>query len=721
MSKAVVIFLIVAGISFFAGCAHAQSTSVATITVHVDKPQGMIDPQIFGHFTEETLTSWEGSASSEILVDRKFSMPEERHPDSPWITGTGGGWEPVRLAGDVTLVQDQQVYYSAPMSQRITNTSGVGAAGVQQSGYMMVFPHITPLQRIPEPLHISSGQKYRVRIAIKNRDLHGTVTVALGKSYEAPDVTHEIPFQGGEEWKVYQFELAVKSDVPDAKFMIYTKSKGTVWVDSASLVRADLDERGFRKDVIEATRTLKVSNVRWPGGWFVSDYHWQDGIGEVDKRPARRNRAWNVYYNNDVGVDEYLAFCRAVGCEPYIVVNVGTGSPDEAAALVEYVNGSPKSHWGSIRAQNGHPEPYNVRLWNIGNEEYLPTLGATSSAGYAQNYLAFAHAMRAADPSIRLVAVGSFELPPNFLPPNHPLAALLRYMANWGTDFFPVAGKETNYYAIHYYEPGDSMNGTYSAEDFQRAATVIAEDLDRKLIPVFQVMKKNGLHIPIALDEWRMSGPKKDGPPGAVVNYNPKGQSPADWAGLGRTGSVVSLLNALSEAPVYNLMQRRPNDFGLSSRTILYAYAMGLFGINRDTVVFTPAAYMVQLYSTRDRCDSLAIDVNSPKFDVPPRAGFEGAMGAATLDVSARKHPDGKVDVFFVNRDLVHPIAVEITVAGGTTPSTVEVDTLSSENVTDWNTFDDPDHVTVHKSPITAKDRTLRIVLPAHSISRMNW
>ncbi len=710
--------LLLCGYAIFSSrLVQGQDIRPAKVTIHFEKKLGTIHPLIFGHFTEETLTSWEGGISSELLVDRKFSMPEERNPQQPWVNGTGGGWEPIDLSGSVTLVQDEQVFYSAPLSERITNAGGTIPAGVQQPGYRMVMPHASRNQRISEPFHFRAGERYRVRLAVKNRDLRGSVFVAIGESYQQPVAKHSIPLKGGEDWKVYEFEFSATADAKNAKFMIYTGSPGTIWVDSASLVRADLDDGGLRKDMLEATRKLQPSNVRWPGGWFVSDYHWQDGIGPVDKRPARLNRAWNVYYNNDVGVDDYIAYCRKVGAEPYIVVNVGTGTPEEAAALVEYVNGAATTRWGRVRAQNGQPKPYNVKLWNIGNEEYLPTLGGTSGKQYAANYLAFARAMRAVDPSIKLVAVGSFELPFNPLPPQHPLHNVLRYFVNWGTEFLPAAGKEADYYAIHYYEPGDTMKSDYTPEEFQSAAMVISEDLDRKLKPVFQLMDRNGRRIPIALDEWRMTV-ADNAPPGTALVLPPQVTTPAQMAQL---GPAVSLLNAVSEATVFNMMQRRPADFALASRTILYAYLIGMLGSNRDQVVFSPAARMMELYATRDRCQSLATEVDSATFDVPPKAGFAGAKGAAYVDVSARQHPDGKVVVFLINRSLHQPLAVEVGASGAALPASAEATTLSSDKVTDWNTFQEPDRVGLRASQVASSDGKFRLTIPPHSVTRLRW
>lgn len=700
-----------------AKAADAAAPKPASVTIRPEMKLGTIDPLIFGHFTEETLTSWEGGVSSELLVDRKFSVPEIRDVAQPWVKGTGGGWEPIQLASNVTLVQDEVVYYSAPMAQRISNSGGEAPAGVQQAGFRMVMPHVSKDARISDPFTFRAGERYKVRLTVKNLDLRGDVHVALGESPAKAVAHHRIPLHGGEDWKTYTFELAPNSEARDARFMIYIDTPGTIWIDSASLVRADLDQSGFRKDIIRATRQLLPTNIRWPGGWFVSDYHWQDGLGPIDKRPARRNRAWDVVYNNDVGIDEYIAFCRAVGAEPYIVVNVGTGSPTEAAALVEYVNAPADTRWGRVRVRNGHREPYKVRLWNIGNEEYLPTLGGRDGKAYATTYLEFARAMRKVDPSIKIVAVGAPELPKGILPANHPLATLLRYLPGWGADFLPLAGGEADYYAFHYYEPGDTMKGEYTAEDFQRAAMVIAEDIARKLQGVFRVMDEKGKRIPLAFDEWRLSAPD-NAPPGAALDTPPGETSRLKVAAMGPATSVVQ---AVGEAAVYNMMQRQPSDFGLSSRTILYAYAAGIMGHTRDQVVLSPAALMLQMYATRERCDALGADVVSDTFDVPPKAGLEGTRAAKYIDASVRRCGKGRTDVFLVNRHLSSPIEVQVVSPGGETPADAEVTTLASEKPTDWNTYETPHRVALKTSRGSWAGGRVQLTLPPHSVTRVTW
>ena len=157
-------------------------------------------------------------------------------------------------------------------------------------------------------------------------------------------------------------------------------------------------EGGFRKDVIAGTKELGVSLVRWPGGNFVSGYHWMDGIGDRSLRPMRKDLAWGDLESNQVGTDEFLHWAKLAGVEPYICINAGTGTLDEARDWVEYVNGK-DTHFASLRAKNGHPEPYGVKYWGLGNEiDGDWQIGHKNAEDYGKFALEAAKMMKWADP-----------------------------------------------------------------------------------------------------------------------------------------------------------------------------------------------------------------------------------------------------------------------------------------------------------------------------------
>ena len=165
---------------------------------------------------------------------------------------------------------------------------------------------------------------------------------------------------------------------------------------------------GWRRDTLALLRELDAPIYRWPGGNFVSGYDWKDGIGERDRRPPRKNPAWKGVEHNDVGLDEFMTLVRELGTEPYIAVNTGLGGVEAAAQEIEYVNGAATTPMGRLRAQNGHPAPYGVKWWGIGNEMYGDwQLGHMPLADDVKKDNRVVEAMRAVDPGMKPVAVGA--------------------------------------------------------------------------------------------------------------------------------------------------------------------------------------------------------------------------------------------------------------------------------------------------------------------------
>ena len=168
------------------------------------------------------------------------------------------------------------------------------------------------------------------------------------------------------------------------------------------------DEDGFRGDVLELTRELGVTVVRYPGGNFVSGYDWEDGVGPRSSRPTRLDLAWRSIESNEVGTDEFMAWARKAGAEPMLAVNLGTRGVDAARSLVEYCNAPAGSRYADWRADNGHPEPHGVRLWCLGNEMDGPwQVGQKTAVEYGRIAAEAGKAMRLVDPSVELCVVGS--------------------------------------------------------------------------------------------------------------------------------------------------------------------------------------------------------------------------------------------------------------------------------------------------------------------------
>jgi len=246
------------------------------------------------------------------------------------------------------------------------------------------------------------------------------------------------------------------------------------------------DGAGFRNDVMEAARRLRVPVLRWPGGNFVSGYHWRDGIGPRDGRPTRRDAAWRKFESNRFGTDEFVAYCRALNTEPYICFNMGTGSMDEAQAWVEYCNGGGETPPSQERIRNGHAEPYGIQYWGLGNEVYGPwQVGYKSAQAYAEQAREYAKFIRWTDRDVRLIACGGGE-------------------AEWDWEVLKTAGHFIDYISYHdYFRPDADGDPYYSLVSRGYTGGRYLRDL-RGLIEAARHRYEIRRPIRICVDEWNV-------------------------------------------------------------------------------------------------------------------------------------------------------------------------------------------------------------------------
>lgn len=224
--------------------------------------------------------------------------------------------------------------------------------------------------------------------------------------------------QTGPAWKEYKFDLCAGEYVGDADFAICVE-EGTIQVDQVTMSSATgLAAGGFRPDILQTVKDLHPTCLRWPGGGYSAQYEWKWGIGPQKDRERWAHWMWMDYDQNCFGTDEFIQFCREVGSEPIIVVSVGFERPDserprflqQACEWLRYCNEPATGEWGAKRAANGHPEPYNVKYWEIDNEMW--EMGIER---YEACVREFSAAMRAIDPHIKIIACGGFQEDEEFL------------------------------------------------------------------------------------------------------------------------------------------------------------------------------------------------------------------------------------------------------------------------------------------------------------------
>ncbi|OQO08375.1 putative alpha-L-arabinofuranosidase C [Cryoendolithus antarcticus] len=265
-----------------------------------------------------------------------------------------------------------------------------------------------------------------------------------------------------------------------------------------------IDSNGFRRDVIEAMQELKVPVVRYPGGNFVATYHWLDGVGPKEKRPHRPELAWAGVESNEIGTDEFMEWCEVVGTEPYLALNFGTGTLDEALAWLEYCNSSSDTYYANLRRQNGHSKPYNVKYWALGNECWGPwQVEQMTKEAYASKAYRWAKALKLLDPTIQLILCGqdgtsSWDF--------HALSTCLR------PDVHALGGSATSslidMHSIHMYTASsDPIKNAIAPRAAERAIEICASLIDLARI-------ENGVlpSVPrqmICFDEWNVWDPSR--------------------------------------------------------------------------------------------------------------------------------------------------------------------------------------------------------------------
>ena len=375
---------------------------------------GDVNHYLYGANLEQIGESIYGGIWAEMLKSPKFSGPDphfvsmasggERNPNAgvvmPW-EAVNPAYERVICDHDCTELyvrpryqMDHAVHkgihppagmrgvWTAQQSQRIEILAADGMPhGICQNG-----------------LALQDGRSYALRLVMKGEGQ--TITVTLGDQVWTIEAV-------AADWNCYDTVLTLGRDEPDGRLAITFVDEGRVWIARASLMPST-HIHGFRADVIQAIKENWTPTwLRWPGGNFASAYHWQDGIGERDTRPPYLDPAWQIWEYHDVGTDEFVEFCRLIGSEPVLTINMGTGSAKEAAEWVEYCNGDSNTKFGALRAANGHPEPYNIKTWFVGNEQFGNWQdGHVDAETYARRYLAFSKAMLAVDPDLYLPAVG---------------------------------------------------------------------------------------------------------------------------------------------------------------------------------------------------------------------------------------------------------------------------------------------------------------------------
>jgi alpha-L-arabinofuranosidase len=684
---------IICGLTLVAG---AQSL---TMQVDAGKTGAPISKNLYGMFTEFLPNMYDGGLRAEMIGDRKFYYPitapaqpaggERGQPAAPGARGGRGGrasfnnptsWSPI--GPDGTVVMDRQLAYVGEHSPQVKLDAGT-PRGIQQAG-----------------LALRNGKKYSGRVVLAV-DPGAKVSVSLVWGANPTDrqtINIESP---GKDYAKYPLTFTAGGDSDSGRLEIVGTGAGTFHVGAVSLMPAD-NVDGYRADMLKLFKDIGVTLFRWPGGNFVSGYDWRDGIGDPDKRPPRYDFAWNKVESNDMGIDDFMTLCKLLDIEPYMCVNDGYGDAFSAAQQVEYANGAASTPMGKLRAANGHPEPYKIKWWNVGNEMYGNwQLGHMSLKHYTIKHNQFVQAMRAVDPTITIVASGATPAEMTSTGAGNgitrqPVTAFGDAAADWDGGLLANSANYFDVIAEHLYpkatqafdsEKQTFVNVTDSTTDQARRLSnrvrcvVEAWEEYQKRFPNLNMSK-----IPVSVDEWS--------------------------TGM-RGGEILSTISA---AEALQEMFRHSDLFTVSGYTAMTS----LLASNKTDVTIRPIGLMFKLYRRHFGTIPVAVTGNAPQHDVAGTVNVDKPKvpsGSDTypLDVAAALTADRKALTVAVVNPTESAQDLNVTFTGASVQGKGRLWRIAPASLTAANEIGKPMALDIVESPIT--ETPGRLTVPPISMS----
>ncbi len=591
----------------------SAQTQPVHASIDASKTATPISKYIYGQFLEHIGGIVNNNIWAEMLDDRKFYSLINSHPPAEpagpsWRRMTLRHWLPI--GSDEFVTMDPEHPYVGEHTPMV-KLSVKEVHGIQQSG-----------------LAVRKGSAYAGRLvlagtpgsAVKATLIWGdgandrqSITIATLR-------THYIKFP-------LTFQVGADSD--DARVEITGTGTGSFHIGAVSLMPAN-NVQGFRAEVIAALKQLHSGVYRFPGGNFVSGHEWRDAIGDPDQRPPIMDPVWHAVQPNDVGTDEFVELCRLLDVEPYVTVNGGFGDARSAAQLVEYANGSTTTPMGKLRAANGHPQPYHVKYWGIGNEPWGEwQLGFMPVAQWELKHNLFAKAMKKVDPSIKLIAAGAMpdamtgskqakrlnsQILPDYLSAGDWSGSLLAHCLDnidlLSEHFYSTSDKRTDL------QTGEKVDtGPQSLVEWERApATQVRVKYEHYQEYLKRIPELREKPVPISLDEWAYIG----APPNSY-----KVVPAYAWA--------------------FHEMFRHSDLYQLGG----FTFATAMISEDRTNAVLSPTGLLFKLY--REHFGTIPVEVsgNSPQpKPIYPAGGDQPGVNPGSdtypLDVSAALSDDRK-------------------------------------------------------------------------------
>ena len=449
-----------------------------TVTFSRDEKLGVVSPYLFGNNLEHARSCISGGLSAQMLKNRKFVGKPSA------MEGVAQNWyvigEKTYCCFSKPYTRHHEFYH---MKRRMEcNAQSIRNYSSEECGMGQ------------HELCVAKGETYEFAVVLQSdadAELSVSLTNRWGKEIYAMT---SLSIPKGTEWKRYTAILTSSHSDDDADLRITFRENGCVRIGSVSLMNRE-NFRGMRLDVIDALKEMGVKVLRWPGGNFAGEYNWFDGLLPVDERAPFESytnletQPHTLGYDfHEINTDDFLALCRKIGAEPFITINLAWNTPEESVAWVEYCNGDATTEYGSLRAERGNPEPYNVTLWSLGNEfGYGHMEGDNSAGGYARLAKESALRMRELYPNLTLCSSGPY--------PN----------AKWAEYSAKPLSEVSQFVAVHYYSQPQTTSLYSDSARFREeydaciASVEVARD---KIIQTREQIRETGLKI--SFDEWNL-------------------------------------------------------------------------------------------------------------------------------------------------------------------------------------------------------------------------
>ena len=502
--------------------------------------------------------------------------------------------------------------------------------------------------------------------------------------------------KAGPEWQKAAGRLTLPAEAPkDAPYQlsITAQAPGQFVLGHAFLRPAD-HVHGADPDIVRLLKDSRLPLLRWPGGNFVSTYHWEDGIGPAEERPTRPNYAWGGVEPNLFGTDEFMAFCAAAGCEPMICVNGGSGTPEEAARWIQYCNGATNTPMGRLRAFHGHPQPYGVRYWEVGNELWGRwQCDWTTASGYVDRYLQFAKAMRAADPDTRLLACG----------------APVMWGKNWNDTLIAGASSAFSVTTDHPLIGGNVPPETDPLDVF-RDFMAVPEVLEQKWRSLQQDMTRGGITEPrLAVTELQMfaqlaGGGERNG----AARLNPR-----------TLVNPGTLGEALYDVLIYHAAIRLAPFVEMVTHSAIVNHGGGLRK-ERERVYANPCHYAQAAFAALGGATPVGVSLDCPveraPLVLPELRNTTKEQLFKVVDAVAAVAPEGDLLVSVVHRAGQETTRLQVKIEGSTASGTARRHTLAAEFPWDANTLANPKKIVPVDSEVEVRDGQFTLELKPYSV-----